>query len=84
MLVMVKKIKKKTQRVRNKKLVVPKATMQTPLHRHHLDEMQVFRQSGPLNQRPNGNLAESRARGWAFSERMALVKCFGGVSFRER
>lgn len=79
-----KKIKKKTQRVRNKKLVVPNATMWTPPHCHHLVEMQVFRQSGPLKQRPNGNLAESRASGWAFSERMALVKCFVGVSFRER
>lgn len=84
-LVMVKKNKiKKTQRVRNKKLVVLNATMRTPPHRRHLVEMQVFRQSGPLKQRPNGNLAESRARGWAFSERMALVKCFVGVSFRER
>lgn len=79
-----KKIKKKTQRVRNKKLVVPNATMRTPPHCRHLVEMQVFRQSGPLKQRPNGNLAESRASGWAFSERMALVKCFVGVSFRER
>lgn len=83
-LVMVKKNKKKTQRVRNKKLVVPNATMRTPPHRHHLVEMQVFRQSGPLKQRPNGNLAESREGGWAFSERIALVKCFVGASFRER
>lgn len=84
-LVMVKKIeKKKTQRVRNKKLVVLNATMRTPPHRRHLVEMQVFRQSGPLKQRPNRNLAESQARGWAFSEQMALVKCFVGVSFRER
>lgn len=74
-----KKMKKKTQRVRNKKLVVPNATMRTLPHHRHLVEMQVFRQSGPLKQ-----LAESRARGWAFSERMALVKCFLGVSFRER
>lgn len=79
-----KKNKKKTQRVRNKKLVVPNATMRTPPHRHHLVEMQVFRQSGPLKQRPNGNLAESRERGWAFSEQLALVKCFVGASFRER
>lgn len=78
-LVMVEKIKKKTQRVRNKKVVVPNATCR------RLVEMQVFRQSGPLKQRPNGTLAESRARGLGFFRTNGISEmfCFG-ASFRER
>lgn len=38
-----------------KKVVVPNTTMQIPPHCRHLVEVQVFRQSGPSEQRPNGN-----------------------------
>lgn len=62
--------KKKTQRVRNKKLVVPNATCR------RLVEMQVFRQSGPLKQRPNGTLAESRARGLGFFRTNGISEMF--------
>lgn len=50
-----KKNPQKKQESETKKVVVPNTTMQTPPHRRHLVEVQVFRQSGPSAQRPNGN-----------------------------
>lgn len=67
-LVMVKKTKKQKTRVRNKKVVVPNATMQTLPHRRHLVEVQVL---GKVDHRNNGRMESRRIRseGSDFSEK---------------
>lgn len=88
-----KKTKKKSQKWK-KKVVVPNTTMQIPPHCRHLVEVQVFRQSGPSEQRPNGNSSgheQKRRKDWGADFfcfcyfRTVFEACFwSGGSFRER
>lgn len=70
------KIKKNPESQKQKTSGPERDNVDTPPHRRHLVEMQVFRQSGPLKQRPNGSLAESRARGSGFLRTNGISEMF--------
>lgn len=70
---MVKKNKKKSE---TKKVVVPNATMQTPPHRRHLVEVQVFKAKWTIGTTAEWKLVKSRARGWNFFQDNGIREMF--------